>query len=110
MSSSAGGWVPFLIFMLSALSCDLTAFIVILLDLICCLFCRINVTFVETDGTEKHVKVPVGTSMLEAAHSNDIELEGKCSTFHTAYGDEALAEQILKFLSALFNTIYISCH
>ena len=41
-------------------------------------------TFVETDGTEKHVKVPVGTSMLEAAHSNDIELEGKHSTFHTA--------------------------
>lgn len=38
----------------------------------------INVTFVETDGTEKHIKVPVGTSMLEAAHSNDIELEGAC--------------------------------
>lgn len=38
----------------------------------------INVTFVETDGTEKHFKVPVGTSMLEAAHSNDIELEGAC--------------------------------
>ncbi|CAO2840314.1 unnamed protein product [Amaranthus hypochondriacus] len=38
----------------------------------------INVTFVETDGTEKQIKVPVGTSMLEAAHSNDIELEGAC--------------------------------
>ncbi|XP_074306768.1 uncharacterized protein LOC141642011 isoform X2 [Silene latifolia] len=38
----------------------------------------INVTFVETDGSEKHVKVPVGTSILEAAHSNDIELEGAC--------------------------------
>lgn len=38
----------------------------------------INVTFVENDGTEKHIKVPVGTSMLEAAHSNDIELEGAC--------------------------------
>lgn len=38
----------------------------------------INVTFVETDGEEKHVKVPVGTSMLEAAHENDIELEGAC--------------------------------
>ncbi|KAL2933013.1 Adrenodoxin-like protein 2 mitochondrial [Bienertia sinuspersici] len=39
---------------------------------------RINVTFVEPDGTEKQVKVPVGTSMLEAAHSNDVELEGAC--------------------------------
>ncbi|KAL9235515.1 hypothetical protein vseg_010266 [Gypsophila vaccaria] len=38
----------------------------------------INVTFVETDGTEKQVEVPIGTSMLEAAHANDIELEGAC--------------------------------
>ncbi|KNA06655.1 hypothetical protein SOVF_179050 [Spinacia oleracea] len=38
----------------------------------------INVTFVETDGTEKQIKVPVGTNLLEAAHSNDIELEGAC--------------------------------
>ncbi|KMT13835.1 hypothetical protein BVRB_4g076800 [Beta vulgaris subsp. vulgaris] len=38
----------------------------------------INVTFVETDGMEKHCKVPIGTNMLEAAHSNDIELEGAC--------------------------------
>lgn len=42
---------------------------------------RINVTFVETDGTEEHLKVPVGTNMLEAAHSNDIELEGKHSLY-----------------------------
>ena len=41
---------------------------------------RINVTFVETDGTEIHTKVPVGTNLLEAALSNDIELEGKLST------------------------------
>ncbi|KHN09824.1 hypothetical protein glysoja_017125, partial [Glycine soja] len=27
------------------------------------------------DGEEKHIKVPVGMSMLEAAHENDIELE-----------------------------------
>ncbi|XP_021772762.1 uncharacterized protein LOC110736767 [Chenopodium quinoa] len=38
----------------------------------------VSVTFVETDGTQKHAKVPVGTSMLEAALSNDIELEGAC--------------------------------
>ncbi|GMH16051.1 hypothetical protein Nepgr_017892 [Nepenthes gracilis] len=38
----------------------------------------INVTFVDKDGEEKHIKVPVGMSMLEAAHENDIELEGAC--------------------------------
>eukprot|EP00257_Ricinus_communis_P025195 XP_025012609.1 uncharacterized protein LOC8259057 isoform X1 [Ricinus communis] len=40
--------------------------------------CRISVTFVDKDGEEKHIKVPLGMSMLEAAHENDIELEGAC--------------------------------
>jgi len=39
--------------------------------------CRISVTFVDKDGEEKDIKVPVGMSMLEAAQENDIELEGK---------------------------------
>ncbi|KAK9128144.1 hypothetical protein Syun_016941 [Stephania yunnanensis] len=38
----------------------------------------ISVTFVDKDGEEKHINVPVGMSMLEAAHENDIELEGAC--------------------------------
>ncbi|XP_024025929.1 uncharacterized protein LOC21397621 isoform X2 [Morus notabilis] len=38
----------------------------------------ISVTFVDKDGEEKHIKVPIGNSMLEAAHENDIELEGAC--------------------------------
>ncbi|KAJ1381241.1 Serine/threonine-protein kinase, active site [Sesbania bispinosa] len=37
----------------------------------------ISVTFIDKDGEEKLIKVPVGMSMLEAAHENDIELEGK---------------------------------
>jgi hypothetical protein len=37
---------------------------------------RISVTFVNKDGTEQTIRVPVGMSMLEAAHENDIELEG----------------------------------
>ena len=43
------------------------------------LICRISVTFVDKDGEEQHIKVPIGMSMLEAAHENDIELEGKDS-------------------------------
>ncbi|RDX78775.1 Adrenodoxin-like protein 2, mitochondrial, partial [Mucuna pruriens] len=38
----------------------------------------ISVTFVDKDGEEKLIKVPVGMSMLEAAHENDIDLEGAC--------------------------------
>lgn len=34
-------------------------------------------TFVDKDGEEQRIKVPIGMSMLEAAHENDIELEGK---------------------------------
>ncbi|KAH6779889.1 MITOCHONDRIAL FERREDOXIN 2 [Perilla frutescens var. hirtella] len=39
---------------------------------------KINVTFFDKDGEETHIKVPVGMSMLEAAHENDIDLEGAC--------------------------------
>ncbi|XP_074326689.1 adrenodoxin-like protein 1, mitochondrial [Apium graveolens] len=48
----------------------------------------ISLTFVGDGGEEKAIKVPVGMSMLEAAHENDIELEGAfkeslaCSTYH----------------------------
>ncbi|CAK9179838.1 unnamed protein product [Ilex paraguariensis] len=35
---------------------------------------KISVTF--KDGEEHHIDVPIGMSMLEAAHENDIELEG----------------------------------
>ncbi|GLT74905.1 hypothetical protein SLA2020_466700 [Shorea laevis] len=38
----------------------------------------ISVTFVDKDGEEKQIRVPIGMSMLEAAHENDIELEGAC--------------------------------
>ncbi|XP_010932363.1 uncharacterized protein [Elaeis guineensis] len=39
---------------------------------------KITVTFVDKDGEEKVIQVPMGMSMLEAAHENDIELEGAC--------------------------------
>jgi len=54
----------------------------------------ISVTFVDKDGEENTIKVPVGMSMLEAAHENDIELEGACegslacSTCHVIVMDE----------------------
>ncbi|XP_022732317.1 uncharacterized protein LOC111286557 [Durio zibethinus] len=38
----------------------------------------ISVTFVSKDGEEIPIRVPMGMSMLEAAHENDIELEGAC--------------------------------
>lgn len=39
---------------------------------------KISVTFIDKDGDEKIINVPIGMSMLEAAHENDIELEGAC--------------------------------
>ncbi|XVF35184.1 hypothetical protein REPUB_Repub18cG0123300 [Reevesia pubescens] len=38
----------------------------------------ISVTFFTKDGEEIPIRVPIGMSMLEAAHENDIELEGAC--------------------------------
>lgn len=37
-----------------------------------------EMTFVNTDGTEKTVDAPIGLSVLEIAHKNDIALEGAC--------------------------------
>ncbi|XP_058097957.1 uncharacterized protein LOC131242963 [Magnolia sinica] len=61
---------------------------------------KISVTFVDKDGEEKHIKVPVGMSMLEAAHENDIELEGACegslacSTCHVIVMDVAFYNKL----------------
>jgi ferredoxin len=38
----------------------------------------ITLHFIEADGSKKTVAVPEGISILEAAHSNDVDLEGAC--------------------------------
>ena len=43
--------------------------------------CKIYVTYIDKDGEEKHIKVPVGMPMLEDAHENDIEVEDKSFGF-----------------------------
>ncbi|EEH52379.1 uncharacterized protein MICPUCDRAFT_22237 [Micromonas pusilla CCMP1545] len=60
----------------------------------------IDVTFIEKDGTETKVKAPIGQSMLEVAHKNDIELEGACegslacSTCHVIIEDEKVYDAL----------------
>ena len=37
-----------------------------------------QITFIYPDGTEKQCEAPVGISVLEVAHKNDVPLEGAC--------------------------------
>jgi len=37
-----------------------------------------KLTFIDKDGTRKDVDAPVGLSVLEIAHANDIDIEGAC--------------------------------
>jgi len=37
----------------------------------------VPIIFVEADGTEREVQAEIGQSLLEVAHSNNVELEGK---------------------------------
>lgn len=37
-----------------------------------------KITFVDQAGNKKEVDAPVGLSVLEIAHRNDIDLEGAC--------------------------------
>jgi 2Fe-2S ferredoxin len=37
-----------------------------------------RMTFIEPDGTRREVDAPLGLSILEVAHRNDIDIEGAC--------------------------------
>jgi 2Fe-2S ferredoxin len=37
-----------------------------------------KMTFIERDGRRREVDAPIGLSVLEIAHRNDIDLEGAC--------------------------------
>lgn len=37
-----------------------------------------KMTFIDNDGNAKEVDAPLGLSVLEIAHRNDIDLEGAC--------------------------------
>ncbi|MEE8202173.1 MAG: ferredoxin family 2Fe-2S iron-sulfur cluster binding protein [Alphaproteobacteria bacterium] len=37
-----------------------------------------KMTFVDPDGTRHEVEAPIGLSVLEIAHRNDIDIEGAC--------------------------------
>jgi ferredoxin, 2Fe-2S len=53
-----------------------------------------KMTFIQTDGTKVEVDAPVGLSVLEIAHRNNIDLEGACegslacSTCHVVVDQE----------------------
>jgi ferredoxin len=38
----------------------------------------VSITFIDSDGKKHDVKVKPGTNVMEAAHENDIDLEGAC--------------------------------
>lgn len=52
-----------------------------------------KITFVHQDGTRQEVEAPLGLSVLEIAHRNNIDLEGACegslacSTCHVIVDD-----------------------
>ncbi len=54
---------------------------------------KVKIIFIEK-GVKKEFEVPVGTTVLEAAHNNDISLEGACegslacSTCHVILDEE----------------------
>ena len=53
-----------------------------------------KMVFIEGDGTRREVDAPVGLSVLEIAHRNDVDIEGACegslacSTCHVIVQDD----------------------
>ncbi|XP_037441383.1 adrenodoxin-like protein 2, mitochondrial isoform X2 [Triticum dicoccoides] len=74
---------------------------------------KISVTFVDKDGDETVINVPIGMSMLEAAHENDIELEGACegslacSTCHVIVTTTITNWKILKMRKTICWTLLL---
>lgn len=60
----------------------------------------VDVVFINRDGTETPLTVPVGMNLLEAAHQADVELEGACegsvacSTCHVIIEQKALFDAL----------------
>src|SRR3954465_13963258 len=42
------------------------------------IFLMPKIIFIERDGTRREVDAPLGLSVLEIAHRNDIDIEGAC--------------------------------
>jgi 2Fe-2S ferredoxin len=83
-----------------------------------------KMTFISSDGTRREVDAPVGLSVLEIAHKNEISLEGACegslacSTCHVVvdpawYGKLAEAteeeEDMLDLAFGLTHTSRLGC-
>lgn len=83
-----------------------------------------TMTFVHPDGRRQEVDAPLGLSVLEIAHRNDIDLEGACegslacSTCHVIVADEFFAkipeateneEDMLDLAFALTHTSRLGC-
>ncbi len=57
-----------------------------------------KMVFIEKDGTRKEVEAPLGLSVLEIAHRNNVDIEGACegslacSTCHVIVDDEWYAK------------------
>jgi len=53
-----------------------------------------KMVFIERDGTRKEVEAPLGLSVLEIAHRNNVDIEGACegslacSTCHVIVDDD----------------------
>ncbi len=83
-----------------------------------------KITFILKDGSEKVIEAPVGSSILEIAHKNSIDLEGACegslacSTCHVIVDKEFYnkleepsedEEDMLDLAFGLTNTSRLGC-
>jgi 2Fe-2S ferredoxin len=83
-----------------------------------------KMTFIQRDGTRKEVEAPIGLSVLEIAHRNDVDIEGACegslacSTCHVIVDSEWFEmlknasedeEDMLDLAFGLTNTSRLGC-
>ena len=95
LAEQCGGRLSFVSFAAVCLPCGMAALLTFGTRI-----CRISVRFIDRDGANYDVNAPIGSTLLEVAHKEDIDLEGACegslacSTCHLIVEDEAYFDKM----------------
>lgn len=61
----------------------------------------VQITYIDQGGKEHSVNAEVGKSLMDIAHDNNIELEGKCSIQHNIFSFDKVLP-FASFVNSLF--------
>lgn len=62
----------------------------------------VQITYIDQGGKEHSVNADIGKSLMDIAHDNNIELEGRCSIQHNIFSFHMVHTSFASFVNSLF--------